>query len=52
MFGRHFGYENHLVSKMTRESTDQLKLYYENDLSNNDWILVEKLKKIFNINFC
>jgi len=49
MFSRHFDYPDHLVSKLTRQSIDQLKLHFKEDLSEDDWKLVKRLKRVFAI---
>ena len=49
MYGRQFDLSDHLVSRLTRESIDQLKLNFKDDLSDEDWRLVIKLKKTFQI---
>ncbi|KAK4793218.1 hypothetical protein SAY86_023653 [Trapa natans] len=49
MFGRHFDYEDELVSHISRRSIDILKENYRDDLSLEDWKLVRKLKSLFKI---
>lgn len=49
LFGRHFIESDLLYSKITRQSIDILKETFRNDLAKDDWALVVKLKKIFNI---
>ena len=49
VFGRHFDASSQLVSKISRESIDLLKANFKDDLSEADWKLVVKLKKVFNI---
>lgn len=49
MVGRHFGERDELVSKLSRSSIDILKENFRNDLEKEDWQLVIKLKKVFNI---
>ncbi|CAB4269178.1 unnamed protein product [Prunus armeniaca] len=49
MYGRHFGIEDELVSHITRRSIDALKANYRDELSNDEWKLVVKLKKLFEI---
>jgi len=49
MYGRHFDLTNALVSKMTRGSIDQLKLNFKEELCDDDWRLVIKLKRMFQI---
>ncbi|CAI7893108.1 unnamed protein product [Closterium sp. NIES-53] len=48
-YGRHFDSDDELVSRITRNSIDLLKENYRDDLSREDWILVVKLKKLFDI---
>lgn len=47
--GRHFEVKDRLVSIISRESIDALKKYFREDMTKNDWELVRKLKKDFNI---
>ncbi|KAJ0834342.1 putative protein-synthesizing GTPase [Helianthus annuus] len=49
MFGRHFEMEDELVSHITRNSIDVLKANYRDELSNEEWKLVVKLKHLFKI---
>lgn len=49
LFGRHFTEADLLYSKISRQSIDVLKENFRNDLAKEDWALVVKLKKIFNI---
>jgi translation initiation factor 5B len=49
LFGRHFIESDLLYSKISRQSIDVLKENFRNDLSKEDWALVVKLKKVFNI---
>ncbi|KAJ7571663.1 hypothetical protein O6H91_01G170900 [Diphasiastrum complanatum] len=49
MFGRHFDEEDELVSRITRRSIDLLKENYRDDLTIEEWRLVVKLKKLFEI---
>jgi translation initiation factor 5B len=49
MFGRHFEQKDDLISKISRESIDILKENFRNEMSKEDWLLVIKLKSIFNI---
>ncbi|BFG21258.1 hypothetical protein CerSpe_075320 [Prunus speciosa] len=49
MYGRHFGIEDELVSHISRRSIDALKANYRDELSNDEWKLVVKLKKLFEI---
>ncbi|GJW38029.1 eukaryotic translation initiation factor 5B [Tanacetum coccineum] len=49
MFGRHFEMEDELVSHISRASIDVLKANYRDELSNEEWKLVVKLKHLFKI---
>ncbi|KAL2519865.1 eukaryotic translation initiation factor 2 (eIF-2) family protein [Forsythia ovata] len=49
MFGRHFEIEDELVSRISRTSIDILKANYRDDLSNEEWRLLVKLKTLFKI---
>ncbi|BBH08867.1 eukaryotic translation initiation factor 2 family protein [Prunus dulcis] len=49
MFGRHFEIEDELVSHISRRSIDILKSNYRDELSIDEWKLVVKLKKLFEI---
>ncbi|KAK6588139.1 Fun12p GTpase translation initiation factor IF2 [Cryptosporidium xiaoi] len=48
-YGRHFDYNDKLVSRITRDSIDILKEHFRDDLSKDDWKLVIQLKKVFGI---
>lgn len=48
-YGRQFDASHSLYSTLTRESIDALKANFKDALENEDWRLVIKLKKIFNI---
>jgi len=48
--GRQFEATNQLVSKLSRESIDQLKTNFKEDLNEDDWRTVIKLKKLLEIN--
>lgn len=43
------GLQDVLVSRMSRKSIDLLKLHFKDELTRDDWKLVVKLKKVFNI---
>ncbi|KAK9109243.1 hypothetical protein Sjap_017303 [Stephania japonica] len=49
MFGRHFDIDDELVSHITRSSIDVLKANYREDLTNEEWKLVVKLKNLLKI---
>ena len=49
MYGRQFDHTNSLYSKLTRQSIDAAKEFFKEEFSKEDWQLVVKLKKVFNI---
>lgn len=49
MYGRQFNEEDELVSHLSRRSIDILKENFRNELTIDEWKLVAKLKKLFNI---
>ncbi|XP_042394188.1 eukaryotic translation initiation factor 5B-like [Zingiber officinale] len=49
MFGRHFEIDDELVSHISRRSIDILKANYRDDLTNDEWRLVVRLKTIFKL---
>lgn len=49
MYGRQFDATHSLYSTLTRASIDALKANFKDALENEDWRLVVKLKKVFNI---
>ena len=48
-YGRQFDASHSLYSTLTRASIDALKLHFKDKLETEDWRLVVKLKKVFNI---
>jgi translation initiation factor 5B len=48
-YGRQFDASNMLYSNLTRASIDALKTHFKDQLETEDWRLVVKLKKVFNI---
>lgn len=48
-YGRQFDATHSLYSTLTRASIDALKLNFKDKLDNEEWKLVVKLKKVFNI---
>ena len=48
-YGRQFDASHSLYSTLSRASIDALKLHFKDKLENEDWRLVVKLKKVFNI---
>ncbi|PAV91845.1 hypothetical protein WR25_15603 [Diploscapter pachys] len=49
LYGRHFDYQDMLVSQISRESIDACKNYFRDDLSRTDWQLIVELKKVLDI---
>lgn len=49
MYGRQFDHTNSLYSKLTRQSIDAAKEFFKDEFTKEDWQLVVKLKKLFNI---
>lgn len=49
MYGRHFDFQDEIISKMSRSAIDLLKESFRDDLETEDWRLVVKLKKMFDI---
>ncbi|XP_021274466.1 eukaryotic translation initiation factor 5B-like [Herrania umbratica] len=49
MYGRHFELEDELVSHISRRSIDVLKANYRDDLTLEEWKLVQRLKILFKI---
>lgn len=49
MYERHFDDSNQIVSFLTRDSIDQLKENFQDEMSKDDWRTVIKLKKVFGI---
>ena len=48
-FGRQFTAEHALYSEISRQSIDTLKKYFKDEMTNEAWKLVIKLKKVFSI---
>lgn len=48
-FGRQFTDEHMLYSELSRTSIDALKRYFKDEMTNDDWRLVIKLKKTFGV---
>ena len=48
-YGRQFDSTNYLYSTLSRASIDALKLHFKDKLETEDWKLVVKLKKVYNI---
>eukprot|EP00824_Muranothrix_gubernata_P011300 TRINITY_DN24600_c0_g1_i2.p1 TRINITY_DN24600_c0_g1~~TRINITY_DN24600_c0_g1_i2.p1 ORF type:complete len:900 (+),score=240.83 TRINITY_DN24600_c0_g1_i2:394-2700(+) len=49
MIGRHFDYPTQFCSIITRDSIEACKAYFRDELTQDDWKLMIKLKKIFGI---
>ncbi len=49
VFGRHFNAENKIYSLITRKSINCLKEFYHDDITQQDILLLKKLKNIFEI---
>lgn len=48
-YGRQFDDKQLLYSKINRQSIDACKEFFKDEMSKDDWMLIIKLKKIFNI---
>jgi translation initiation factor 5B len=48
-YGRQFDHTHSLYSKISRVSIDALKEHFKDEMTKDDWALVIKLKKTFNI---
>ncbi|MCJ1468241.1 hypothetical protein MMC07_006869 [Pseudocyphellaria aurata] len=49
MYGRHLEEKDMLYSLISRQSIDTLKEFYRQDVSNEEWALVKKLKGLFDV---
>ena len=49
MYGRHFDDKAQICSAITRDSIDALKEFFLDDMTQDDWRTVIKLKKTFDI---
>lgn len=49
MYGRHFDFQDQLVSKMSRAAIELLKENFRDDLGKEEWLLVIKLRNRFDI---
>ncbi|KAL6842130.1 hypothetical protein ACP4OV_028109 [Aristida adscensionis] len=49
LYGRHFNASNELLSQISRRSIDVLKEYYRDEMSDENWQLIRRLKKQFGI---
>uniref|UniRef100_A0ACD5TH78 Uncharacterized protein n=1 Tax=Avena sativa TaxID=4498 RepID=A0ACD5TH78_AVESA len=48
-FGRHFEANDELLSQISRKSIDVLKEYYRDEMTDENWQLIRRLKKQFKI---
>ena len=49
LYGRHFDHNDQLVSVITRESINAVKNHFAEEMTRDDWRLILKLKKLFQI---
>lgn len=49
MYGRHLDEKEKLYSLISRASIDTLKDHYRSDVSMDEWLLIKKLKTLFDI---
>ena len=49
MYGRHLEEKDMLYSMISRQSIDTLKEFYKSDVSNDEWLLIKKLKTLFDV---
>lgn len=49
VFGKQFDHTNSLLSRITRDSIDILKLHFKKDVAESDWKCIIKLKKLLSI---
>ena len=49
MYGRHLEENDTLYSQISRQSIDTLKEFYRSDVSNDEWLLIKKLKPLFDV---
>lgn len=50
LYGRQIEEKDTLYSMISRKSIDTLKEFYRDDVSKDEWLLVKKLKPLFDIN--
>jgi translation initiation factor 5B len=48
-YGRHLEEKDALYSLISRKSIDTLKEHYRSDVTNDEWLLIKKLKPLFDI---
>ena len=49
VYGRHFDDQSQICSLLTRDSIDELKSFFKDEMQQDDWRTVIKLKSIFKI---
>jgi len=49
MYGRHFDDKHPIYSKISRQSINALKEFFKTDVTKEEWILLKKMKKVFDI---
>lgn len=49
MYGRQLEEKDALYSLISRQSIDVLKEFYRSDVSNEEWVLIKKLKGLFDV---
>jgi translation initiation factor 5B len=49
MYGRQLEEKDLLYSAISRASIDTLKEFYRAEVSNDEWLLVKKLKPLFDV---
>ncbi|OEL29788.1 Eukaryotic translation initiation factor 5B [Dichanthelium oligosanthes] len=49
LYGRHFNADDELLSQISRKSIDVLKEHYRDEMSDENWQLIRRLKKQFGI---
>jgi translation initiation factor 5B len=49
MYGRQLEEKDALYSLISRRSIDTLKEFYRSDVTNEEWVLIKKMKSTFDI---
>jgi translation initiation factor 5B len=49
LYGRQLEEKDILYSLISRQSIDTLKEFYRSDVSNDEWLLIKKLKVLYDI---
>ena len=49
LYGRQLEEKDTLYSLISRQSIDTLKEFYRPDVSNDEWLLIKKMKPLFDI---